>query len=149
MEAHGSYNKVEGESLVQKYLLKNLTEEEHLTDEDTDAVPPDHVHYLHRVSGGVLGSAEDVINRHVVKAQPDSYIYGEYAVLASEIDVDLLAERGVGELAESEGSDASTDLGSDELSDDEAESIATLNVLRRSMRAAAEREDCFMAAGLQ
>ena len=40
------------------------------------------------------------------------------------IAVDLLAERGVEEPADSEDSGVSTDLGSDELSDDETESIA-------------------------
>ena len=39
------------------HALANSRGTEHSTDEDIDAVPYDHVHYLHRVSGGVLGSA--------------------------------------------------------------------------------------------
>lgn len=46
MEAHGSHNKVEGERSVQKHLLKTLTEEEHSTDVDIDAVPSDHVRFI-------------------------------------------------------------------------------------------------------
>ena len=42
------------------------------------------------MSGGVLGSAEDVTGRHVVKARPDSYTYGDYVVLSfSEIKLRL------------------------------------------------------------
>ena len=36
-------------------VLANSHGTEHSTDEDIDAAPYDHVHYLHRVSGGVLG----------------------------------------------------------------------------------------------
>lgn len=120
-----------------------------------DAIPEDHQQWLYRVSKGRQGSEEDKLNlmrsdRAGRTKALEKYSHEGFAVEGDRVNHALLrAHNATDILNSSAGTENSTDLESDDLSEDEHTSECEVIKIRKQMKAAGEREDFAMAGELQ
>jgi hypothetical protein len=120
-----------------------------------DAIPDDHQQWLYRVSKGRQGSKNAELDlarsdRAGRMRTSEKYSHEGFAVEGDRVNHALLkAHNATDILNSSAGTDTSTDLESDDLSEDERISECEVIRIRKQMKAAGEREDFEMAGELQ
>jgi hypothetical protein len=131
------------------------SELERSNDSVIDAIPEDHQQWLFRVSKGRQGSKDAALNltrsdRAGRMRVSEKYSHEGFAVEGDRVNHVLLkAHNATDILNSSAGTDISTDLETDDLSDDEHTSECEVIRIRKQMKAAGEREDYEMAGELQ